>query len=168
MIKFTNIKRLNSMVRGDFSTLIFSCLRSFSNILHDLLGEKDLARKFIVMLAPYLLILTSGWDWMFVNYGVDSSNYSAIFLNFGNPEFFADGYKFGRLPWVLSGYFVFSVFSPKVAIILLASSYFSLALLGTYIFIRNMLSSSIAFVISIALGFFYAVSYGACKWSILS
>lgn len=116
----------------------------------------DLTRKLIVMFAPYLLIITSGWDWMFANYSQDPFHYSAIFLNYNNSEFFRglDGYKYGRLPWILSGYLAFSIFSPKVATLILASTFFSLALLGVYIFIRNMFNESIAFVIALALGFF--------------
>lgn len=149
-IKSIYLEKLSDRVYGSFQ-VVFSFILGAGVFFRE---NPDLMRKLIVVLAPYFLILTSGFDWMFGNYSVDPYNYSAIFLNFADPEFFANGYKFGRLPWVLSGYIAFSIFSPKVATILLISSFFSFALLGMYIFIRNMLNYSTAFFITIALAFF--------------
>ena len=145
-----NVNIIFAMFQHFLQILLFKSKRTWTFFVE----RPELVRKLIVVFAPYLLILTSGLDWMFANHTLDPYHYSGIFLNYADPGFHEWNYKHARLPWILSGYLLFSIFNFKVATILLIGTYFSSALLGVYIFMRNMLGASIAFVFAVALGFF--------------
>lgn len=124
-----------------------------------------IAAGLIASLSPLVLLLANS-DWFFTREGfLDPWMYVGFFHRYWDPDYMPDDYKLARLPWILSGYAVTSLFSSPVTAAYVLHALFlcltSLALFaGVYASFRK---PGLAAVVAVLFGF-YTHGHGSGGW----
>jgi hypothetical protein len=137
-------------------------------------------------IAPFTLLIWNH-DWFFTPVGyIDPWTYLGFFDFYANPHYLPHLYKLARLPWILSGWLIFHLFSPLAAAYILHGAFLALAVgamfATAWLALDDLL---VAFATALILGFltsfhgsggweyhntgagtFYLVSTALLQWAI--
>ena len=122
-------------------------------VTHYILKNKqDWQNLAYLCLLPVLLALVND-SWLFDLPGEsDSAMYQGYFHHFGQHLWeYENCYKISRIPWILTGFTVFKLFTPLVAHFILALLNLWVFLVAFYLVIRQHTTATVALVASLCL-----------------
>jgi len=126
--------------------------------------SREVAIAAVLVACAPLVLLVFNRDWFITSDGIDQWNYVGFFHQYANPQFAPGAYKLGRLPWILIGFLVNTVFPPMAATYALHGLFLCLTTLAMFAALYLLLGRlALAAVIATLFGF-YTQAHGVGGW----